>query len=192
MRNYAGPDGGGRFDLWKLKRWDEMFLTTDRAAVEAKCRAEGFEPHVDRRRRPAPGQHAADRAPRHPATGERVWHNHTHDLPPLRRAAASTARIYRAAPDAAQHWLLWQLARVLGRACSAAKPIDERGDALHLRRRHARSPTPTWKHVRDAVWRHLVVTPVAAAATSWRSTTTPSSHGRLPFQGPRQIAVAWA
>lgn len=28
IRNYAGPEGGGRFDLWKLKRWDEMFQTT--------------------------------------------------------------------------------------------------------------------------------------------------------------------
>src|SRR6185295_8348316 len=29
VRNYAGPRGGGRFDPWKLKRWDEVFGTTD-------------------------------------------------------------------------------------------------------------------------------------------------------------------
>jgi hypothetical protein len=44
VRNYSGPAGGGRFDLWRLKRWDEMFGTTERAVVEAKCRAEGFAP----------------------------------------------------------------------------------------------------------------------------------------------------
>ena len=43
VRNYAGPGGGSKLDLWQLKRWDEMFLTTDKAAVEAKCREEGFE-----------------------------------------------------------------------------------------------------------------------------------------------------
>jgi hypothetical protein len=40
IRNYGGPSGAGRFDLWQLKRWDEVFQTTDRAVVEAKCAAE--------------------------------------------------------------------------------------------------------------------------------------------------------
>jgi alpha-ketoglutarate-dependent taurine dioxygenase len=33
VRNYAGPEGGPKLDPWKLKRWDEMFQTTDRAVV---------------------------------------------------------------------------------------------------------------------------------------------------------------
>src|SRR4029077_16985842 len=44
VRNYSGPGGGRRFDLWRLKRWDQMFGTADRREVEARCRREGFEP----------------------------------------------------------------------------------------------------------------------------------------------------
>ena len=35
VRNYAGADSASRFNPFQLKRWDEMFLTTDRKAVEA-------------------------------------------------------------------------------------------------------------------------------------------------------------
>ncbi len=41
IRNYGGPSGAGRFDLWQLKRWDEIFQTSDRAVVEAKGAAQG-------------------------------------------------------------------------------------------------------------------------------------------------------
>ena len=44
VRNYAGASSSGFLNPFQLKRWDEIFLTTDREAVEAKCREEGFEP----------------------------------------------------------------------------------------------------------------------------------------------------
>ena len=44
IRNYAGPNTPKQRDLWKLKRWDEMFRTTDRAIIEEKCRENEFEP----------------------------------------------------------------------------------------------------------------------------------------------------
>src|SRR5512139_746291 len=76
VRNYAGPGAGSRFDLWKLKRWDEMFCSTDRALVEAKCKAEGFEVQW----LPNQSLRLISTQPvfrDHPQTGERVWHNHT-------------------------------------------------------------------------------------------------------------------
>ena len=45
--------------------------------------------------------------------------------------------------------------------------------------------------IRDAVWKNLVAIP-------WQRGDVVAidnfavSHGRLPFQGPRQIAVCWA
>jgi hypothetical protein len=45
--------------------------------------------------------------------------------------------------------------------------------------------------VRDVVWRHLVPTPWQrgdVVAIDNHST----SHGRLPYEGPRHIAVCWA
>jgi hypothetical protein len=43
VRNYGGPEGSGRLDLWQLKPWHDIFGTTDRAAVEKKCQQIGQE-----------------------------------------------------------------------------------------------------------------------------------------------------
>src|SRR5690349_12425684 len=43
VRNYDGPSSPKSRDLWKLKRWDEMFRTTDRQAVEESAHRHGFE-----------------------------------------------------------------------------------------------------------------------------------------------------
>jgi hypothetical protein len=47
------------------------------------------------------------------------------------------------------------------------------------------------EHVRDVIWKHMVVTP-------WRRGDVLAidnhsvAHGRLPYRGPRQVAVCWA
>jgi hypothetical protein len=53
------------------------------------------------------------------------------------------------------------------------------------------SPIADAEAMREAAWRHLVVTP-------WRRGDVLAidndavSHGRLPCSGPREVAVAWA
>ncbi len=75
VRNYAGPGSGSRLDLWKLKRWDEMFETTDRAVVEQKCKENGFDFRwKDGGRLELTNIQPALRP--HPTTGEPVWFNH--------------------------------------------------------------------------------------------------------------------
>lgn len=186
VRNYSGPDGGGRFDLWKLKRWDEMFLTTDRAVVEAKCRAEGFEPTWT----DGGGLRLVSTQPivrTHPVTGEPVWHNHITTFH-LSQAAGEYARIYDLRPTWT-HWGLLQLARVL-EAVQRWKSPDEL--AMHCTYADGTEiPAADVEHLRDVIWRHLVVTP-------WRQGDVLAidnyavSHGRLPYDGPRSVAVAWA
>lgn len=186
VRNYSGPEGGSRFDLWKLKRWDEMFLTTDRAQVEAKCRAEGFEPIWG----PHGGLRLVSTQPivrRHPVTGEAAWHNHVTTFH-TSQAAGEYRRIHALRPTF-RHAALLQLARVLERL-QRRKPSDERAmectwaDGGEI-------PVADVEAVRDAVWKHLVVVP-------WRRGDVVAidnfavSHGRLPYRGPRNIAVAWA
>jgi alpha-ketoglutarate-dependent taurine dioxygenase len=191
VRNYSGPAGGGRKafwkrDLWKLKRWDEMFLTTDRTAVEARCRAEGFEPTWTAHG----GLRLVSTQPVtrvHPTTGERVWHNHATTFH-LSQAAGEYARIHALRPTW-KHWGLWQLARVL-EALQRRKPSDELamhctfGDGSEI-------PRADLEAVRDAIWKHLVVVP-------WRRGDVVAidnfavSHGRLPYAGSRVVAVCWA
>jgi hypothetical protein len=187
VRNYAGPGGGGRFDLWKLKRWDEMFLSTDRAVVEARCRAESFEPSWT-----AGGglrlvsTQAVTR--RHPDTGEPVWHNHSTTFH-IAAAAAEYRRIHALRPTL-RHAFFAQLTRVLAALQRRTKPPDE----LSMHCTHldgSEIPDADIEAVLDAVWRHMVVVP-------WRRGDVIAidnfavSHGRLPYRGPREVAVCWA
>lgn len=187
VRNYAGPSGGSRFDPWKLKRWDEMFSTTDRAVVEQKCALEGFEPTWlgGDRLRLVSTQPATSR---HPVTGVPAWFCHLQVFHAL-AAEAEYRRILELRPGL-RTLGVWALARVL----TSLKQRTTRTEdlALHV----------TWddgseiarddlEHVFDVVWRHLVV-------YRWRQgdvvciDNRAVSHGRLPFSGPRTIAVAWS
>jgi alpha-ketoglutarate-dependent taurine dioxygenase len=186
VRNYSGPGGGGRFDLWKLKRWDEMFGTTDRALVEAKCRAEGFTPAwaADGGLRLVSTQ-PVTRA--HPETGEPVWHNHSTTFH-LSQARGEYRRIVRLRPTL-RHWLLLQVARGLERL-QRRRPSDEL--AMQCTHRDGSEIAEAdVEAIRDVVWRHLVVFP-------WRRGDVLAidnyavAHGRLPYRGPREIAVCWA
>jgi len=187
VRNYAGPDGGGRFDFWKLKRWDEMFLTADRGAVEEKCRAEGFEPEW----LPGGGLRLISSQPitrRHPLTGEEVWHNHSSTFH-ISAAPGEYERIYRLRPTA-RNWFFWQLARTLVALQRWTKKPDEL--AMHCTYADGGEiPDEEMERVREAVWRNLVIVP-------WQRGDVVAidnyavAHGRLPYQGPREVAVAWA
>jgi alpha-ketoglutarate-dependent taurine dioxygenase len=186
VRNYSGPAGGGRFDPWKLKRWDEMFLSTDRAAVEARCRAEGFEPTW----LPGGGLRLVSHQPvtrTHPESGTPLWHNHVTTFH-VSQAAGEYRRIQALRPSL-KHFLLLQLARML-EALQRRKPADER--AMHCTHADGSEIADAdVEAVRDAVWRNLVIVP-------WQRGDVVAidnyavSHGRLPYSGPREIAVCWA
>jgi len=186
IRNYSGPQGGGRFDLWKLKRWDEMFRTTDRAAVEAKCREEGFEPSWGANHRlRLTSRH--DASHNHPETGDPVWFNHTLVFH-LSAAPGEYRRIYRHRGDL-RSWFFWQLSRVLV-AMKRSTPAEDQ--AMHCTFVDGGEiPDADMEHVRDVVWRHMVINP-------WQKGDVVAidnhavGHGRLPYTGPRQVAVCWA
>jgi alpha-ketoglutarate-dependent taurine dioxygenase len=186
IRNYSGPDGGGRFDLWKLKRWDEMFRTTDRAAVEAKCREEGFEPSWGAAGRlRLVSEHDAVRT--HPETGEPVWFNHAlvFHLP---AAPGEYRRIYDRRGDL-RSFFFWTLSRAMV-AVKRSTPAEDQ--AMHCTYRDGGEiPDADMEHVRGVVWKHMVIAP-------WRKGDVVAidnhsvGHGRLPYTGPRQVAVCWA
>jgi alpha-ketoglutarate-dependent taurine dioxygenase len=187
VRNYAGPESGGGFDLWKLKRWDEMFLTTDRAAVEAKCREQGFEARWIGR----DGLRLVSTQPvvrEHPVTGEPVWHNHATTFH-LSTAPGEYERITRYRPGL-RTWALWQAASALVALQRRLRSADEQ--SMHCTYLDGSEiPDADMDAVRDAVWKHMVVFP-------WRRGDVvaidnhSTSHGRLPYSGRREIAVAWA
>ena len=186
VRNYTGPGGGRADDPTMLKPWDEMFLTTEREEVEKQCQEEGFEAiwlDDDALRLVSTQPVWRD----HPVTGERAWHNHATTFH-VSTAAAEYRRIAALRPTD-RHRALLDMARQLETKLRA-QPSDER--SMHCTYRDGSEiPEADMEAVRDAVWRHMVVEP-------WRRGDVvaidnhSTSHGRLPYEGPRHVAVCWA
>lgn len=185
VRNYAGP-GAGAGDPTQLKPWPDMFGTTDHEAVEATCRREGFDPvwrEGDALRLVSTQPVTRD----HPVTGETAWHNHLTTFH-VSTALGEYERIVRLRPSERHRGLL-AMARELDQRLRDAPP-EERG--MHTTRLDGSEiPEEDVDHVRDVVWRHMAVEP-------WRRGDVvaidnhSTSHGRLPYEGARHIAVCWA
>lgn len=186
IRNYCGPEGGSRFDLWKLKRWDEMFGTTDRAEVERVCAEQHFECTWKPGNRLAlTNSQPAVRS--HPETGEPVWFNHSQVFH-LSAAPGELRRIARL-----QRPLRNGALTLLSSLIVAAKkrgPVEDQ--AMHCTYGDG---TPIadedMEAVRDAIWKNMV-------RFRWQVGDVVAidnfavSHGRMPYAGPRMITVCWA
>lgn len=191
IRNYGGPPaqagGRGRWDPWQLKRWDQMFRTEDRAAVEARCGALGLrcEWRRDGRLRLANEQPAVRL---HPQTGEPVWFNHAQVFH-LSAAPGEYQRIARRTGQARYALLRRTAAALVALRRRILPPEDQ---AMHCTYGDG-SPIPDadMDRVRDAIWRNLV-------CYRWRTDDMvvidnfAVSHGRMPYRGPRRVLVCWA
>lgn len=186
IRNYAGLGGSAWWDPWKLKRWDEMFGTTDRDAVTSKCESEGFTATWDASGRlRLVNTQPAFRA--HPASGELAWFNHSQVF----HREAVPPEYGRIAARMGPKWRFWQgLAWVLLRL----KGVFEKPEnaAMHCTFGDGSEISAgDMEAVREAIWRNLVAIP-------WERGDIVAidnrvvAHGRLPYSGERLVAVAWA
>ena len=186
IRNYDGPASPKGSDLWKLKRWDELFQSSDRGEVERKAAAQGLRfQWLPQDRLRLINEQPASRA--HPVTGETVWFNHV--------------QVFHAASAAIEYRHIRRRQRSLRSAFFAAlvssltalkqrrlKPEEQGmhatyGDGGEIPRGHV-------EHLLDTIWQHLVIEPWQVGdvlAIDNRST----AHGRLPYRGPRGVLVAW-
>lgn len=186
VRNYAGPACGSRLDPWKLKRWDEMFRTTDRAVVEEKCRENGFVHRwKDGDRLELTNSQPALRP--HPRTGEPVWFNHSQVFH-LSCAPGEYQRI--AQRQGARYLALWALAAAVVKLKRwFTRPDDQAMDCTYGD--GSRISDRDMNAVRDAIWKNLV-------AFQWQTGDVLAidnravSHGRMPYSGPRVVAACWA
>jgi hypothetical protein len=188
IRNYSGPETPDGFDLWELKRWDDIFGTTDRDVVEEKCAEQGFEPtwrSEDRLRL----VHDQDATQEHPETGEPVWFNHSQVFH-LSAAPGEFKRIFFNQQTTPKLFALWQASRLMVWAKKNFTPVENQ--SLHVTYRDGGEiPYEDMEHVRDVIWDNMVV-------YNWKKgdivaiDNNAVSHGRLPYNCPRTIAVAWA
>ncbi|MFW5924774.1 MAG: TauD/TfdA family dioxygenase [Myxococcota bacterium] len=187
IRNYAGPGSRRNLDPFQLKRWDEMFQTTDRARVEAKCAEQGFTASWG----PGDNLRIVNEQPAtrpHPETGEPAWFNHAQVFH-MATGPAELARIWKHRRDL-RSLLLWQVTRAVVAIKKRVQAPE--AQAMHCTYADGREiPPDDMAHVRDLIWKHMVVFP-------WQKADVVAidnfgvAHGRLPYRGPRTVAVAWA
>lgn len=185
IRNYNGPASPKGLDLWKLKRWDEMFQSSDHAVVERTAAEQGLTCEwLPQDRLRLTNTQPATRM--HPVTGEEVWFNHTQVFHVASAAIEyrhilKRQRTVRAAFFAALTSSLTALKRLT--------PPEEQG--MHTTFGDGGEiPVSSVRHLIETIWQHLVIEPWYKGdvlAIDNRST----GHGRLPFKGPREVLVAW-
>ena len=187
VRNYRAPGKKRPWDVTQLKPWVDMFRTTDRAVVEDKCASENFTPvwGEDDSLKLLSSQPAAKA---HPKTGEMVWFNHAAVLH-TSIGDGELRRIFRLRPSV-KSFVAW----MGGKGYTAAQRRLRKPDDLPMHCTYGDGttiPDSDMEAVRDAIWKNLVITP-------WKNgdvlaiDNDSTAHGRLPFYGPRKIAVAWA
>lgn len=186
IRNYDGPTSPKSRDLWQLKRWDEMFSTTDPAVAEQKATEQGLRCEwLPQGRLRLVNERPATRV--HPVTGETVWFNHTQVF----HVAAAALEYHRIRQQ--QKTLRAAFFDALTAALTALKQHRKAAIDQPMHATHADGGEIDLSHVRtlvDSIWRHLVIEPWRVGdvlAIDNRST----GHGRLPFKGPREVLVAW-
>ena len=188
IRNYTGPEAKGkRFDLWRLKRWDEMFQTTGPVGGRGALSRRGLRANLEAGRRAAPGEPAAGGAP---ASG--VWRagmvQSRQRLSSLVRACRVSAhRGAAAAPGSSPPGPCGP-----HRCGAQAAPTRGARSAMHVTFGDGSEIADAdIEHVLDVLWRNM-------AAFRWQEgdvvviDNRAVAHGRLPYRGPRRIAVCWA
>jgi hypothetical protein len=184
VRHLSGPKTRRR--LWTLVRWDDYFVTTDRARVEAQCREVDFDFEWlsdDRLRL----EFVQPVTRVHPISGETAWCNQL-----LSYDATSTAhdfaRLYARRPSF-RLWKMWQFVRTTAQF-KKRSPVSTLpahctfadGSPISDADRNA---------VRDAVWNNLSYQP-------WQTGDVlavdnfATGHARFPAWNRRKIVAAMA
>lgn len=187
VRNYSGLESKSKFNLFELKKWNEIFNTTDKAEVEKQCREQEIEfEWMDG------GNlrllHRTPAAINHPVTKDKVWFNHLQVFHPH---GADVEYKYIHAHQHRTKTFFWKtFLNVMVKVKSlTTKPLDQSmnvlfGDGTAI-------PDSYVEHLEEVIWKNLVILP-------WKQNDViavdnfSTSHGRLPYEGKREILVSWS
>ena len=188
IRNYSGPKSKSGSDFYQLKRWDELFKTTDHDKIEEECKKNDLTPTwMDDDRLKLVNTRPAMQ--KHPDTGEMVWFNH---LQVFHREAAAIEykHIHKRRGDFFSLKYLVALNAITLFKRLFKKPEDE---AMHMVFADDDSEIPKAyvEHVMQLIWNNLEAIPWKRGDVMMIDNFS-TSHGRLPYQGPRDILVAWS
>ncbi|MDX2002562.1 MAG: TauD/TfdA family dioxygenase [Chitinophagales bacterium] len=186
IRNYSGPSQSNA-DKRQLKRWDEMFGTRDVKEVEQICMDNliQYEWLPDDALRLINEQEATIV---HPETGEKVWFNHVQVFH-LAAAAIEYKFIHKRQRNRRSLKYRYLTALLGWWKKLTANPMEQ---AMHCTFRDG-SPIPDAyvAHLQKVIWDNMCFVP-------WKKgdllaiDNYSTSHGRMPYTGPREIFVCWS
>lgn len=185
IRNYSSPDDKAT-NGFQLKSWLDMFHTKDKTIIEKKCAENDiiceWKEHDGLRM-----INKSDAVKVHPVTGEKVWFNHTQVFH-VSAAAAEYHKIHQRQ----KRWETFKYSMLLELMTWYKKLTKDPNDqSMHVTFGDD-SPIPDEyvEHIQDVIWKNMVIQP-------WKKgdiiciDNFSTSHGRLPYYGPREIMVCW-
>ncbi len=187
VRNYSNPKKSSPFNLFELKKWNQIFNTEDKAEVEKQCR----EQEMDFEWMPGDNLRITHRTPatiKHPVSGETVWYNHLQVFHPH---GADVEYSYIHTHQQRSKTFFWKhFLKVMVKLKSiTTQPIDQSMNVLF--RDGSAVPNSYVEHIQELIWKNLVILP-------WKKNDViavdnfSTSHGRLPYEGKREILVCWS
>ncbi len=187
IRNYDGPRTRSLFDIWKLKRWDQMFSSDNKEEVEKICQAHQMQFQWKPNDRLALiNEQPAMR--KHPETGEHVWFNH------LQVFHVDAARLEYKKIAQRQKTLRTHLIRHALSVMTFIKKLTNKSENLAMHSTFgdgAEIPVAYLRHLGDVIWDNMQF-------FQWQKGDVlaidnfSTSHGRMPYIGPRDIMVCWS
>ncbi|TGL03259.1 taurine dioxygenase [Leptospira bouyouniensis] len=185
-RRYDGPSKKSRFSLWKTKRWDEMFGTTNLEEVKKIAEQNRFQLEwFGKDSLTITNEQSGFRI--HPEANTIAWHNHSQTF--HYQAAVSEVwkivkrqKTIRSLGVAILLTLLTILKRLAGQKSHDVHVTYGNGEEISVNE---------MKSISDVFWKHMVAFPWQTGDVLIIDNFS-VSHGRLPFTGPRRILVGWS
>lgn len=185
IRNYCAP-GHEKSNSFQLKPWVDMFQTKDKAIVEKKCAANDITVEwLENDALRLISTHTAFK--NHPESGDEAWFNHLQVF-----HASAAAMEYSKIAQRQKSFDAWKVNLYLQAVTFAKrfteKPVDR---AMHVCYADGSEiPESHIQHVQDLIWENMYF-------LKWQKGDViiidnfSTSHGRMPYQGPREIQVSW-
>ncbi|PKA16578.1 TauD/TfdA family dioxygenase [Leptospira haakeii] len=185
IRKYDGPNAS-RYNLWKTKRWDEMFSTKEKKQVEKIAAQQRFQVEW----LPEDGLKLTNKqvaVRKHPIAKTKAWHNHSQVFH-QDAARLEYAKILKQQGTIRSFILAGVLYVLTFLKKKLVEPKDQDtnvifGDDSEISVSEIGKVSRTfWKHLSIFSWQKGDVLLIDNYSVS---------HGRLPFSGPREILVTW-
>lgn len=187
VRNHPSRRSGGRrLDMWRMKSWEDTYDTEDRGIAEQKCRDQDYEVEWFGDCLQVRSRQEAFRE--QPGTGRKVWHNHLCTFH-YRSFVEEYERIWKARPTP-RAFLVLNALRVMTKLTGSLRRPDDHGvnctfgDGGEI-------PSHYFSHLVDLIWGNMIRFPWQVGDVLAIDNYA-VSHGRMPYTGPRKVAVCWS